>query len=70
MCIANADGQFLLACNNQYFLSKVIARSQLEAESECCKYGMKLLTIETEDELKCLADANIGFYINTKSKIR
>lgn len=56
---ANADGKFHYACNKQYFVS-VLAKNKLAAESECCKYGMKLLHIESEDEIKCLATLNNG----------
>jgi hypothetical protein len=37
-----------------------LAKTKLGAESECCKYGMKLLYIESDDEIKCLGDMNNG----------
>lgn len=56
---ANSDGKFHYSCNKQYFVSSLsVAKTKLAAESECCKYGMKLLYIESEDEIKCLGDLN------------
>jgi hypothetical protein len=55
----NVDGVFKNACNKQYFISK-LSMSKLQAESECCKYGMKLLAVESFEELTCLADISKG----------
>ena len=68
---ANAEGKFHYACNKQYFVSS-LAKTKLSAESECCKYGMKLLYIESDDEIKCLGDMNNGmrfvlYEINNKN---
>jgi hypothetical protein len=50
---------FRQACGKQYFISK-ISKTKYEAETECCKYGMKLLSIESPDEIACLAEMNSG----------
>jgi hypothetical protein len=56
---ANADGVFRSACGKQYFIS-TLNTTKLEAETECCKYGLKLLAVESNEELACLADMNAG----------
>jgi hypothetical protein len=55
----SGEGYFRRACGKQYFFSK-IDKNRNEAETECCKYGMKLLSIESYDELNCLAEMNSG----------
>jgi hypothetical protein len=57
--VATGDGKFRAACNRQYFMSDV-AKTQTEAAAECCKFGMKLLSVETEEEYKCLGEMNRG----------
>jgi hypothetical protein len=47
------------ACDKQYFIS-TLHLTKLEAETECCKYGLKLLSVESYKELVCLADMNAG----------
>jgi hypothetical protein len=56
---ANDDGVFRSACGKQYFVSKV-SKNKAQAETECCKYGLKLLSIESYEEIECLADMNAG----------
>jgi hypothetical protein len=58
--VATGDGKFRAACNRQYYLSNV-AKTQTEAAAECCKFGMKLLSVETEEEYKCLGEMNRGY---------
>lgn len=58
-CAANSDGVFRSACGKQYFVSNV-DRTMVEAETECCKYGLKLLSIESYEEIECLAQMNAG----------
>jgi hypothetical protein len=60
--LANADGKFRYACGKQYFLSNT-PKNQQDAKVECCKYGMKLLSLETVEEMTCLANMNIGMAI-------
>lgn len=55
--LASPDGVFRSACDKQYFISK-LNKNKLEAEAECCKYGLKLLSIESYSELECLAELN------------
>ncbi|XP_059482049.1 macrophage mannose receptor 1-like [Neocloeon triangulifer] len=61
------DGTFRRACGKQYFLSKIV-KSKAEAETECCKYGLKLLSIDSYKEIECIADMNkaeFGDYKNS-----
>jgi len=57
------DGMFRRACNRQYFFSTA-AKTKYEAETECCKYGLKLLAIDSPEELSCLAEMNAGLKQN------
>jgi hypothetical protein len=57
--LANADGVFRSACGKQYFIG-TLNTTKLEAETECCKYGLKLMSVESYEELACLADMNAG----------
>jgi len=34
--------------------------SQVDAAEECCKFGLRLLTVETKEELQCIVDMNNG----------
>jgi hypothetical protein len=54
------DGIFRSACNRQYFMS-AYAKNQLDAEIECCKYGLKLWSIDSAEELACFAEMNAGW---------
>jgi hypothetical protein len=42
--------------NSKYEFS--LQLNQQDAAEECCKYGLRLLSIETLDELACLAQMN------------
>jgi hypothetical protein len=56
---AHPNGQFRSACGRQYF----IGSSNLNftgALAECCKYGLKLASVETKEELDCLLEMNKG----------
>jgi hypothetical protein len=53
------DGRFRSACNRQYFIS-AYAKNKLDAEIECCKYGLKLWSIDSAEELACVAEMNAG----------
>jgi hypothetical protein len=56
-------GTFKRACGVQYFISSAPA-NLTEAYSTCCKYGMKLLSIESREELECIVEMSDG--ISTK----
>ncbi|XP_065352103.1 macrophage mannose receptor 1-like [Cloeon dipterum] len=56
-------GMFRSACNRQYYLS-ADKKTQKDAAAECCKYGLRLVSIETLDELKCLIEMNNWFVKN------
>jgi hypothetical protein len=58
----HSDGKFKSACNRQYFISSSRSSigTQLESEIECCKYGLKLWSVETPEELACFAAMNAG----------
>ncbi|XP_059482230.1 uncharacterized protein LOC132200629 [Neocloeon triangulifer] len=56
---ATVDGQFRSACGQQYFFSNYTLTYQ-EALAECCKYGLKLLSIEFNDELDCIKEMVIA----------
>ncbi|XP_059482368.1 macrophage mannose receptor 1-like [Neocloeon triangulifer] len=49
------DGEFRSSCGKQYFVSN-ISLNPTEALAECCKYGLKLLSVESKEELDCLVD--------------
>jgi len=55
---AHSQGQFRSACGRQYFLTNVSVNSISAANAECCKYGMKLLSVETKEEFDCLMEMN------------
>lgn len=61
------QGQFRIACNQQYFFSNV-SKNFSEAYTECCKYGMRLISFETMQEIQCLIEMNIGtlFYVRNR----
>jgi hypothetical protein len=48
-------GIFKRACGVQYLISSATA-NLTEAYSTCCKYGMKLLSIESREELECILE--------------
>ncbi|CAB3376642.1 Hypothetical predicted protein [Cloeon dipterum] len=54
---SNSDGVFRSACGRQYFISKV-GKNWNDAQTECCKYGKQLLSVESFQELSCLAAMN------------
>jgi len=56
----HSQGQFRSACGRQYFLSNVSQPTISAANAECCKYGMKLLSVETKEEFDCLMEMNRG----------
>jgi len=58
----HGDGVFKSACNRQYFISTNLfgIKNQLSSEIECCKYGLKLWSVETPEELACFAAMNAG----------
>ncbi|XP_059470853.1 uncharacterized protein LOC132193915 [Neocloeon triangulifer] len=57
-----AVGDFYSGCSKQYFISAAV-KTRDEAMAECCKYGLQLLSIDTQQELQCIVDMN-----NAKSK--
>ncbi|XP_059481673.1 uncharacterized protein LOC132200308 [Neocloeon triangulifer] len=59
----NADGTFRRACGKQYFITK-LSKSRVDAETECCKYGLKLLSIDSYKQIECIAEMNDAEYKN------
>ncbi|XP_065349858.1 macrophage mannose receptor 1-like [Cloeon dipterum] len=62
--LSNPGGLFRSACGRQYFISKGV-KTRNDAETECCKFGMRLLSIESYEELQCLAEMNKVQYKST-----
>lgn len=62
--LAHADGEFRFACGRQYFISSV-ALPQLNAYEVCCKYGLKLLSLESLEEVDCIKEMNWGLWFET-----
>ncbi|XP_065331394.1 macrophage mannose receptor 1-like [Cloeon dipterum] len=54
---STSDGDFYNGCGKQYFVSKS-SKTRDAAMAECCKYGLKLLSIESDEEIACIADFN------------
>lgn len=66
-CIAHSAGQFRFACGRQYFISNASV-PLLTAYEECCKYGLKLLSVESAEEVNCIAEMNAGSRAQNPSK--
>ncbi|CAB3362686.1 Hypothetical predicted protein [Cloeon dipterum] len=56
---SSANGDFYSGCSKQYFISKA-AKKRDDAMIECCKYGLKLLSIDSFDEIACIIDFNLA----------
>lgn len=54
---AHAEGLFRSACGQQYFFSNR-PKTFAGALEECCSYGLKLLSVESKNELDCLFEMN------------
>ncbi|XP_065332819.1 uncharacterized protein LOC135934774 [Cloeon dipterum] len=54
---SSPDGVFKPACGKQYFISTTL-KTRNDAATECCKFDMKLLTVDDGLELSCLASMN------------
>ncbi|XP_065346631.1 macrophage mannose receptor 1-like [Cloeon dipterum] len=62
----NSDGVFRPACGHQYFFSKV-GMTWADAMTECCKYGMKLMSINSFEDISCLTAMNKVLLKDTSS---
>ncbi|XP_065335259.1 macrophage mannose receptor 1-like [Cloeon dipterum] len=47
-------GNFRNGCNKTYFFSSESAKFE-EAQSKCCSLGMRILSVESKDELNCIS---------------
>jgi hypothetical protein len=54
---AHSEGIFRSACGQQYFFSNG-PKTFAGALEECCKYGLKLLSVESANELSCIFEMN------------
>ncbi|XP_065344265.1 uncharacterized protein LOC135942195 [Cloeon dipterum] len=53
----STDGAFYSRCSKKYFVSST-KKTRYEAAVACCKYNMRLLSIETDEEQMCLTSLN------------
>jgi len=64
--IVHSQGEFRSACGQQYFIGKS-NKTFIGALEECCKYGLKLLSVESQEEFDCIFDMNKGFSYNNNT---
>ncbi|XP_059485547.1 uncharacterized protein LOC132202576 isoform X2 [Neocloeon triangulifer] len=53
----SSDGAFFSKCGKKYLFSSV-KKTRYEAAMLCCKYNMRLASVETDDEQLCLTNLN------------
>lgn len=63
---AHPEGLFRSACGQQYFFSNR-PKTFAGALEECCSYGLKLLSVESKNELDCLFEMNQSWCLTIKN---
>ncbi|XP_059470085.1 uncharacterized protein LOC132193430 isoform X2 [Neocloeon triangulifer] len=54
---STADGKFIQSCGQKYFISSLKSTIS-EAKTACCAYNMRLLKLNSNEQMKCVAGIN------------